>query len=225
MCRQMGTRPTTASRRSAAAADAGIEFDASYAANGGGHDRPSGSGGDGGLCGVAGSAAGGSGAQAILVITVAPTVGNSITADASMTMELDCRVSQGSITAAEWPVLSKADQLADLEDAAAMAVNSGVVSDLAGEVISGWALHAEGLCNAASEATLPLASLIVLCRDTPVALDAFTSGMGVRRSELLFQEWLDPPNPMVISIDRLLRSPGRIRVLAGGISSSPTRGR
>src|SRR5947207_10253085 len=86
-------------------------------------------GGDSGLSGGAGSAAGGSGAQAILIITVAPTVDNSITAGASMAMELDCRVSQGSITAAEWPVLSKVDQLADLEDAAAMAVNSGVVPD------------------------------------------------------------------------------------------------
>jgi hypothetical protein len=205
-------------------AGAGIEFDTSYAANGG-HDRLSGSGGDSGLCGGAGSAAGGSGAQAILIITVAPTVDNSITAGASMAMELDCRVSQGSITAAEWPVLSKVDQLADLEDAAAMAVNSGVVPDLAGEVINGGALHAEGLCDVASEATLPLASPIVLCRDTLIALDAFTGGMGVRRSELLFQEWLDPPNLMEISTDRLLRSPGRIRILAGGTSSNPTRGR
>ena len=224
MCRQIRTRPATASRRSAAVAGAGIEFDASYVANGDGHDQCSGSGGDGGLCGVAGSAAGGSSAQAILVITVVPTVDNSITADASMAMELDCRVSQGSITAAEWPVLSKVDQLADLEGAAAMAVNSGVVPDLAGEVISGWALHAEGLCNVASETTLPLASLVVLCRDTLIALDAFAGGMGVRRSELLFQEWLDPPSLMEISIDRLLRSPGRARILAGAISNTPTRG-
>jgi hypothetical protein len=140
-------------------------------------------------------------------------------------MELNGYVSRRSIIPIERSQLSEVNQTADLEHAANAAVRSGTVSEFAGGVINGSALGAEELFSVASNTTLSLAALAACRRDTLVALDPLSTGISLFASEILLLEWLDPPNLMEISIGRLLRSSGRIRILAGGISNSPTKGR
>src|SRR5262249_49373033 len=125
----------------------------------------------------------------------------------------------------EWPLLSAIIQRTDLEHAAAVAVKSDTDSESTVGVINNLTLGSEGLFSVASEAPFRLAAAAVCRSDTLLVVDALTSGISVLPSELLFLEWLDPPNLMEISIDRLLRSPGRIRILASRISNRPTKGR
>jgi hypothetical protein len=63
----------------------------------------------------------------------------------------------------------------------------------------------------------------VATRDTPHFLESLSLGSRVSYDESLCLEWDDPPVLLVVSRDRLLRSPGRIRILAGPASTHPLR--
>ena len=55
------------------------------------------------------------------------------------------------------------------------------------------------------------------------ALESLTGGAGISIDGLLALEWVDPPAPIVAS-GRVLRSSGKIRILAGPGSVHPLRG-
>ena len=55
-------------------------------------------------------------------------------------------------------------------------------------------------------------------------LEWLTGGARIASEGLLSLEWQDPPAPLLVSQGRLLRSPGRIRILAGPGSRHPFRG-
>jgi hypothetical protein len=60
---------------------------------------------------------------------------------------------------------------------------------------------------------------------TPAVLEALTTGARISTDEPLCLEWADPPPSVpVVASNRLLRSPGRIRILAGPGSVHPLRG-
>jgi hypothetical protein len=65
--------------------------------------------------------------------------------------------------------------------------------------------------------------LSVVRRDTPPCLESLAVGARVLSDAPLSLEWGDPPTLLVVSRDRLLRSPGRIRILAGPASRHPLR--
>ncbi len=145
------------------------------------------------------------------------TVGNGV-------LESTGRSFQGTNSPAEWLALSKADRRAGLEYLAAIVGNSGSVSEFAGRVANDLDLRAEGLCSLISDAGLRLASIAVFHRDALSGIELLTSGVRVLASGLLLVEWADPPDLMAVSADRLLSSPGRIRIFAGPDSRHPTRG-
>jgi len=63
----------------------------------------------------------------------------------------------------------------------------------------------------------------VLGGNALAVLESLTSGVRISTAELLLVEWADSPGLMLVSPQRLLCSPGSIRILAGPDSNHPLR--
>jgi hypothetical protein len=57
-----------------------------------------------------------------------------------------------------------------------------------------------------------------------LAAEALTSGARISANGPLCLEWIDPPSVLIVAPERLLRSPGRVRILAAPSSIHPLRG-
>jgi len=57
-----------------------------------------------------------------------------------------------------------------------------------------------------------------------LALESLTSGISISADCPFYWEWADPPSLLLVAGERLLRSPGRVRILAGPDSIHPLRG-
>jgi len=57
-----------------------------------------------------------------------------------------------------------------------------------------------------------------------IVLESLTSGVDVLANEPFYLEWADPPALLIVAPERTLRSPGRVRILAGPGSIHPLRG-
>ena len=64
----------------------------------------------------------------------------------------------------------------------------------------------------------------VLSVDRLAILEWLTGGARIVSEGLLTLEWQDPPALLLVSQGRLMRSPGRIRILAGPGRRHPFRG-
>jgi hypothetical protein len=82
----------------------------------------------------------------------------------------------------------------------------------------------ELLSNLAGDAGVRNEFQAVLSVDRLAILEWLTGGARIASEGLLTLEWQDPPALLVVSQGRLLRSPGRIRILAGPGSRHPFRG-
>jgi hypothetical protein len=70
----------------------------------------------------------------------------------------------------------------------------------------------------------PIELPAVLRRDSLLVPESLTSGVLISANELPTLEWADPPALVLVSLERLLRSPGKIRILAVTGSAHPLRG-
>jgi hypothetical protein len=66
--------------------------------------------------------------------------------------------------------------------------------------------------------------LTALSREAVPVLEALTGGTRIAVAGAWALEWADPPGLVLVSPERVLRSPGRIRILAGPGSMHPLRG-
>ena len=57
-----------------------------------------------------------------------------------------------------------------------------------------------------------------------LATESLTDGARISADGLLCLEWVDPPSLLIVAPERVLRSPGRVRVLASPGSIHPLRG-
>ena len=57
-----------------------------------------------------------------------------------------------------------------------------------------------------------------------LAAESLTNGARISADGPLCLEWVDPPSLLIVAPERLLRSPGRIRILAAPGSIHPLRG-
>ena len=77
----------------------------------------------------------------------------------------------------------------------------------------------------ATDLQLGLELLAASGGETTLVLESMTSGARITTDEPLYLEWTDPPAPVpVVAYNRLLRSPGRVRILAGPGSVHRLRG-
>jgi hypothetical protein len=76
----------------------------------------------------------------------------------------------------------------------------------------------------AGNAGVPIAFYAALSSDGLAILEWLTGGTRLISEVLLTLEWQDPPALLLVSPERLRRSPGRIRILAGPASIHPLRG-
>jgi hypothetical protein len=66
--------------------------------------------------------------------------------------------------------------------------------------------------------------LAALSREAVTVLESLTRGTRVAVAGTWALEWADPPGLVLVSPGRVLRSTGRIRILAGPESMHPLRG-
>ncbi len=82
----------------------------------------------------------------------------------------------------------------------------------------------EWLYAVAYDAREPNEAVVILSREAFPALESLTGGTRISADGLLISEWADPPALPLVSPERLIRSPGRIRILATPGSIHPIRG-
>ena len=58
-----------------------------------------------------------------------------------------------------------------------------------------------------------------------LVLEWLTNGARISADGPLCFEWVGPPSLLIVAPERLLRSPGRVRIVAGPDSIHPLRGR
>jgi hypothetical protein len=73
-------------------------------------------------------------------------------------------------------------------------------------------------------ACVPLEIIAALSHEALPVLESLTGGARVTVAGISALEWADPPTLVVVSPERVIRSPGRIRILAGPGSTHPLRG-
>jgi hypothetical protein len=66
--------------------------------------------------------------------------------------------------------------------------------------------------------------LTILGSEALLVAEALTNGARILADGPLCLEWADPPSLLILAPERLLRSPGRVRVLAAPASIHPLRG-
>jgi hypothetical protein len=82
----------------------------------------------------------------------------------------------------------------------------------------------EWLYEVVRDARKPTETLALLGRESLPAVELLTGGALISVDGLLTLEWADPPGLLLVSPERVIRSPGRIRILAAPSSMHPLRG-
>ncbi|HEX3664707.1 MAG TPA: hypothetical protein VHU23_05705, partial [Rhizomicrobium sp.] len=81
----------------------------------------------------------------------------------------------------------------------------------------------EFACVTLSKVQFRLELLTILGSETRLAPESLSSGARFSVDAPLCLEWADPPSLLILAPERLLRSPGRVRVLAAPGSVQPLR--
>jgi hypothetical protein len=142
-----------------------------------------------------------------------PTEGRrEIRCDDGTPIEASCAALRDSLIAFQWAgsLAFFTDALMPFEAAAVSHCETLGLAEFACVTLSNLQLRLELLIVPSSEALLPAESL--------------TNGARISADGLLGFEWVGPRSLLIVAPQRLLRSPGRIRVLAGPGSIHPLRG-
>jgi len=115
------------------------------------------------------------------------------------------------IGCAEWSTIPLFHAAVAVEQLSKLPVDTRLCSELRNLIATGQRFGIEVLAIRPAEAMLVLETLV--------------SGAKIATDAALYIEWADPPAPVpVVGSDRLLRSPGKVRVLAGPASLQRLRG-
>jgi hypothetical protein len=126
--------------------------------------------------------------------------------------------------AAEWRAVRRADWGGAVEHMAAVQCRSGSPCGWAVRMAADAQFYFEWIHALTSDAAISIQLIAGLNRDVVSVLESSTNGSRTSIAGLLTMEWADPPALVLVSLERLLRSPGRIRILAGPGSAHPLRG-
>jgi hypothetical protein len=126
--------------------------------------------------------------------------------------------------ALEWLEFRRGDLQGAVEHLTAVEVAPGLVCDLTGRALFSARLDVEAVRALEGNANPPIESLAALSNDRPSLLETVSGGIRISTTGLFLLEWADPPGLLLVSSERLLRSPGRIRILASPCSKHPLRG-
>jgi hypothetical protein len=126
----------------------------------------------------------------------------------------------------EWggAVAVAADALLRLEAAALLRAEVTALGEFICRIVRLDADPAEWLYAIRSDASKPNEIVAVLSQAALPALELLTGGTRISADGLLTSEWADPPALLMVSPERLIRSPGRIRIVATADSMHPLRG-
>ena len=142
-----------------------------------------------------------------------PTEGRrEIRGDGETPIEASCAALRSSPFPLQWAgsLAFYTDALMPLETAAALHRDTLGIVEFACVTSTDLRFRLELLTIPGSEALLPAESL--------------TNGARISADGPLSLEWVGPPSLLIVAPERLLRSPGRVRVLAAPGSIHPLRG-
>lgn len=142
-----------------------------------------------------------------------PTEGRlEIRCDGKTPIEASCAVVRSSLIPLQWAgsLVFQTDALTPFEAAAALHRDTLEFVEFACVALGNVQIRLELLGIPGSEVLLPAEWL--------------TNGARISADVPLCLEWVGTPSLLVVAPERLLRSPGRIRVLAGPDSIHPLRG-
>jgi hypothetical protein len=124
----------------------------------------------------------------------------------------------------EYPSVARQYTALLIERVGAVAVTAEVSLEVLLSLRSGTVGLTEWTERLAGHGGAPNELLTALSRGAVPVLEALTGGTRITVSGVWALEWADPPGLVLVSPERVLRSPGRIRILAGPGSMHPLRG-
>jgi hypothetical protein len=127
-------------------------------------------------------------------------------------------------TSIAWPALQRIDCGMTAEQLAAEWVDFFLPSEAANRCAADAWFCVEWPRALAGEAGAPIEMAAVLGGEVSPVLEALTSGALVWADMMLSVEFADPPQLVLVSLERVRRSPGKIRILAAAGSTHPLRG-
>jgi hypothetical protein len=129
-------------------------------------------------------------------------------------------------TTAEWAGAAAiiADTPVGLEETTSLRTDTAIYAESGRRLASDAQLGLDLSSTLAGDARVPNEFQAVLRADRLAILEWLTGGARIASEGLLTLEWQDPPALLLVSHGRLLRSPERIRILAGPGSRHPFRG-
>ncbi len=196
----------------------------------------------------------GGGGQGIIVITYTPVISATILAesrnamehqavgriDASAAAEFGLSVPSNVAVATEGRREIRCEDETPIEASSAALRSSLIPIQWAGSLAfytdafmpfeAAAALHRDALgfvefaCVISSNVQFRLELLTIPSSEALLPAESLTNGARISADGPLCLEWVDPPSLLMVAPERLLRSPGRIRLLAGPGSIHPLRG-
>jgi hypothetical protein len=129
-------------------------------------------------------------------------------------------------TTAEWAGAAAiiADTPVRLEATTSLRTDTAIYAESGRRLASDAQIGLDLSSTLAGEARVPNEFQAVSRADRLAILEWLTGGARIASEGLLTLEWQDPPALLLVSHGRLLRSPERIRILAGPGSRHPFRG-
>jgi hypothetical protein len=129
-------------------------------------------------------------------------------------------------TTAEWAGAAAitADTPVRLEGTTSLRTDTAAFAEYGRQLANNAQFGLELSSTLAGDAGLRNEFQAMLSVDRLTILEWLTAGARIASEGLLTLEWQDPPALLLVSQGRLLRSPGRIRILAGPGSRHPFRG-
>jgi len=212
-----------------------------------------GGGGGGGWNGLA-PGLGGNGGNGIIVITYTPVISATISAesrnamehqavgriDASAAVEFGLSVPSNVAVATEGRREIRCEDETPIEASSAALRSSLIPIQWAGSLAfytdafmpfeAAAVLYRDTLgfvefaCVTSSNIQFRLELLTIPGSEALLPAESLTNGARISVDGPLCLEWVDPPSLLTVAAERLLRSPGRIRLLAGPDSIHPLRG-
>ncbi len=154
----------------------------------------------------------------------AECVGSVVSTDALMPLEFAALLHNDALGCVEFASVIPRKASGWAEFIATRAFGSEITIEQLGNLRVNPGLGLESRTLLAGNVQFRLELLATLGNEDLLALESVMSGAHIAAGGPFYLEWADPPSVLVVAPERLLRSSGRIRILAGVGSVHPLRG-
>ena len=148
----------------------------------------------------------------------------SVITDAFMPFEAAARLNRDTLGFVEFASVTSRRASGWMEWTAAHAFSTEIAVEHLGRTKVEFQLPSESRALLAGDVQFRLELLAIPWSEALLVLEMLTNRTRISACGSFYLEWADPPAALVLASERLLRSPGRVRILAGPRSVHPVRG-